>query len=165
MTINDLLRSSIIGKEFINYRRTAEPTDRECFSGSVRSRGLGQIPIIVDSVDPDLSLLLATKRSHNIRYGLELILHMDLTIEDLKNVIYQELQKRTNTSTVPMMPHITIGLEDGTIPDVNIDLDTVYKRHKNKEDNLLYILITRETSVYNYIVSIIRYLFNFYGYI
>lgn len=162
MTINDLLRSSIIGRDFVNYRRTSDPTDRECFSGSVRSKGLGQIPIIVDSVDKDLSLALATKRSHNIRYGLELIVHMDLTVADLINVIQTELQRR-NQNDVNLISNTTftgfqVGLEDGTIPELQTDLGTVYKNHKNPDDNILYILITPETSVYSYVMSIIRYL-------
>lgn len=159
MTINDLLRSSIIGRDFVNYRRTSDLTDRECFSSDVRSKGLGQIPIIVDSVDKDLSLALATKRSYNIRYGLELIVHMDLTVSDLVDVIERELQRRNHNKT---FTSFHIGLEDGTIPELQTDLGTVYKNHKNIDDNILYILITPETSVYNYIVSIIQYLLQRY---
>ena len=53
---------------------------------------------------------------------------------------------------------MSIGLEDGTIPDMNIDLGTLYKKNRNKDDKILYVLLTQEKTMYGYIMSIIRYL-------
>ena len=156
MSINDLLRSSIIGKDFVNYRKQTDSQDRCLFGTNIRSKGLGQIPIVVDSVDKELSLLLAQRQSHNIKYGLELILHMDLLVKDVVQVIYNELKKKDPTFN----SNINIGLEDGSIPEFDITIGLIYKIHKNTDDNILYLLVTRETSIYQYLLSIINYLYS-----
>lgn len=42
--------------------------------------------------------------------------------------------------------------------DIKDDLGNIYKKHRNPDDKILYILITKETSIYGYIMSIIKYL-------
>lgn len=156
MSINDLLRSSIIGKDFVNYRKQTDSQDRFLFGTNIRSKGIGQIPIVVDSVDKELSVLLAQRQSYNIKYGLELILHMDLLVQDVVQVIYNEIKKKEPTFN----SNINIGLEDGSIPDFDITIGSIYKTHKNIDDNILYLLVTRETSIYQYVLSIIHYLYS-----
>ena len=155
-----MLQSSIFGKEFINYRKNTIEEERNGFSKKTRNKGIGCIPIVVDSVDKELSLLLAKKdvnNPRNIRYGLELILHMDLKVIDLVEVIKREINSRNNIDI-----NITIGLEDGTLPETSKQLGVLYKENRNKDDNILYILITRETTIYGYIISILKYLANLF---
>jgi hypothetical protein len=151
-----MLRSSILGQEFINYRKNNDTNTRTHFSESVRSKGIGYVPIVVDSVDPELSKALATQDktfSRYIKYGFEIMIHMDLTILDLIKEIKIDLIKKDYDYR-----YLSIGLEDGTIPDMNTDLGTLYKKHRNKDDKILYVLLTQEKTMYGYILSIIRYL-------
>lgn len=151
-----MLRSSILGKEFINYRKGTDTHNRTKFSDSVRSRGIGYIPIVVDSVDPELSKALATKdqyQSRYLKYGFETTIHMDSTINDLIKEIKIELIRKDYNYT-----ELSIGLEDGTIPETNTEIGTLYKTHRNKDDKILYVLLTQEQSMYGYIISIIKYL-------
>ena len=155
-----MLQSSIFGKEFINYRKSTIEEERNDFSKKTRNKGIGCVPIVVDSVDKELGLLLAKKDKNNprnIRYGLELILHMDLKVIDLVEVIKREINSRNNIDI-----NITIGLEDGTLPETSKQLGVLYKENRNKDDNILYILITRETTIYGYIISILKYLANLF---
>ena len=155
-----MLQSSIFGKEFINYRKSTIEEERNEFSKKTRNKGIGCVPIVVDSVDKELGLLLAKKDKNNprnIRYGLELILHMDLKVIDLVEVIKREINSRNNIDI-----NITIGLEDGTLPETSKQLGVLYKENRNKDDNILYILITRETTIYGYIISILKYLANLF---
>ena len=155
-----MLQSSIFGKEFINYRKSTIEEERNDFSKKTRNKGIGCVPIVVDSVDKELGLLLAKKDKNNprnIRYGLELILHMDLKVIDLVEVIKREINSRNNIDI-----NITIGLEDGTLPETSKELGVLYKENRNKDDNILYILITRETTIYGYIISILKYLANLF---
>lgn len=151
-----MLKSSILGQEFVNYRKTTDKQKRSQFSSKVRSQGIGYIPIIVDSVDKELSKVLA-KTDENypryIKYGFEVMIHMDLKVIDLIKEIKIELLRKDYEYN-----YIGIGLEDGTIPDTNTDLGELYKRHRNKDDKILYVLLTQERSMYGYIMSIIRYL-------
>jgi hypothetical protein len=152
-----MLQSSILGHEFVNYRKNTDNEQREQFSGKVRSKGMGYIPIVVDSVDPDISLLLAKKNPlypRDIRYGLELTMHMDLKVEDVvKEIKIEMLKKDINNKT-----DIKIGLEDGTFPDLDMELGTLYKAKRNPQDKILYLLVTKEQTIYAYMMSIIRYI-------
>lgn len=153
-----MLRSSILGHEFINYRKNTDKHTRNKFSNNVRSKGIGHIPIIVDSVDTELSQALATKDytfTRYIKYGLEIIIHMDCTVADLLKEIKIELIKKDYDYN-----NLNIGLEDGTIPNVNEELGVLYKKYANKDDRILYVLLTQEKSMYGYITSILRYLTN-----
>jgi hypothetical protein len=151
-----MLRSSILGQDFINYRKNTDKHNRTNFSNGVRSKGIGYIPIVVDSVDPDLSKALAKRdemHSRYYRYGFEIMIHMDLTVADLLKEIKIELVKKDYNYT-----DLLIGLEDGTIPELNAELGVLYKKHRNKDDKILYVLLTQEKTIYGYIMSIIRYL-------
>lgn len=153
-----MLKSSIMGHEFINYRKHTDKTTRSKFSNSVRFKGVGNVPIIVDSVDLELSKVLATKDemfSRYIKYGLEIIIHMDLTVADLIKQIKIELIKRDYE-----YGYLSIGLEDGSIPDVNTDIGSIYKKYQNKDDKILYVLLTQERTIYGYIMSILKYISN-----
>lgn len=153
-----MLKSSILGHDFINYRKNTDKHTRNKFSNNVRSRGIGNIPIIVDSVDTELSKALATKDETFTRYlkfGLEIIIHMDLTVADLLKEIKIELIRRDYE-----YGYLSIGLEDGSIPEMHTELGTLYKKYLNKEDKILYVLLTQEKTITGYIMSIIRYLSN-----
>lgn len=149
-----MLRNSILSQEFINYRKHTDKDIRTQFSGKVRKWGIGYIPIVVDSVDPEISLYLSRKYENRyIKYGLELILHMDSNITDLLKEIKIEFIRRNHP-----FQNLTVGLEDGTITTPNDILGDLYKKHRNQDDKILYLLLTPETSIYNYFLSILRYL-------
>lgn len=151
-----MLKSSILGQEFVNYRKTTDKQQRTQFSSQVRSKGIGYIPIIVDSVDREISKALA-KTDENypryIKYGFEIMIHMDLRVLDLMKEIKIELLRKDYN-----YDNLSIGLEDGTIPDTNMELGILYKNNRNIDDKILYVLLTREKTIYGYIMSIVKYL-------
>jgi len=153
----EMLRSSIIGREFVNYRKSTIKNDRVRFSNKVRNQGLGLVPIVIDSVDKDLTQMLSTKDGRARSYGIELVLHMDKTIGDvmkeLKIIIIQK-----DMEELFLDDKMILGLEDGSIPDVTEELGNLYKKQRNNDDKILYLLLTREKSSYGYIMSILRYL-------
>lgn len=149
-----MLKNSILGQEFINYRKHTDQNIRTRFSNRVRKLGMGYIPIVVDSVDPELTLHLSTKYENRYtKYGFEIFLHMDLTIADLLKELNIEFIKRNHP-----FENFSIGLEDGTITAPNEILGDLYKKHRNPDDKILYFLLTPKTSIYNYILSILRHL-------
>jgi hypothetical protein len=153
-----MLKSSILGKDFVNYRKNTDKHTRSRFSNNVRSKGIGYIPIVIDSVDPELSLALATRDdmfTRYIKYGFELMIHMDMTVSDLIKEIKIELVKKDYE-----YGYLSVGLEDGTMPESTTELGVLYKKHRNKDDKILYVLLTQEKTVYGYIISIIKYLAN-----
>lgn len=151
-----MLKSSILGKEFINYRKNTDRDQRSNFSGNVRSKGLGNVPVVVDSVEKELSDLLATKDEkypRNIKYGLEVIINMESKMSELLKIVKIELLKKDYE-----VSNLVLGLEDGSLIDLDTDIGTIYKHHRNKDDKILYVLVTNEKTMYGYILSIIKYL-------
>jgi hypothetical protein len=151
-----MLKSSIMGREFVNYRKNTDRDQRNNFSGNVRSRGLGNVPVVIDSVEKEISDLLATKdekHPRNIKYGLEVTIHMDNKVSELLKIAKIELLKKDYE-----VNNLVLGLEDGSLIDLDIDVGTVYKKHRNNSDKILYVLVTNEKTMYGYILSIIKYL-------
>jgi hypothetical protein len=151
------LYASIYGREYVNYRKQRSYTRRKQFHNSTKRKSQYLIPIVVDSVDEELSLKLSgeydkkdiTSR-RNLEYGKEFTISMDASSQDLINLL-QDI--------IPGNINLKLALEDGTFLNKTDNLGNIYKNHKNKEDGILYILITKETSLYSYLLSIIKYLF------
>ena len=145
------LQSSLFGQDFINYRKNNAHYERTKFSSNVRKQGGELIPIVIDSVDNELSTLLGNGKS-----GKEYTMHKDTTILDFLNQINIDIEKLSNT--ILNGKKVSLGLEDGTIINKDLTLGYIYKKHRNEKDNILYILVTPETTIYGYIMSILRYL-------
>lgn len=155
-----MLRSSMLGKEFVNFRKITLQQDRKSFSNDVRDMGVGNVPIVVDSVDKDLSEALSDRsmRSEH-KYGRPIVCHMDKSLRHVLREIKVMLIKNDYENLADK--GLRIGLEDGTFPALDGDLGTLYKSHRNKNDKILYILVTKEQTLYGYIMSILSYLASF----
>lgn len=154
----DMLRSSILGREFINYRRVTDQGERVRFSQSVRSPGVGNVPVVIDSVDNEIGAALSRKVSDRYRtYGKEIVCHVDWTLSDLMKEVKIALLQ--NDCEYIFKEHkLHLGLEDGTIPDAETTVGALYKKYRNAGDKILYVLVTKEQTMYGYVVSIVRYL-------
>lgn len=156
----DLLKSSILGKEFINYRKNTTELDRTRFRKRTKN---GQIALVVDSVDKDIGEILSSKETGICNgifmryrtYGIELILDKDLYIKDVLRQIKILFLKKNREDLVNT---INVGSESGDIIDPEMKLSDAYDKYRNNEDKILYLLLTREKSMYEYIMSIIRYM-------
>jgi hypothetical protein len=157
-----MLRSSIIGKEFVNYRKTTIKHKRLQFSNSVRKEGIGNVPIVIDSVDPNITEALSARENRMMTYGKEMIFHMDRKVKDVVRDVKIILIANDREDIARM--GVRLGLEDGTVLENDQELGEVYKRHKNEDDKILYLLVTKEETVYDYIMSILRHLWsNWFG--
>lgn len=160
------LQSSLFGRDFVNYRKNNAHYERTRFSSIVRGQGVGLVPVVVDSVDNTLSTILGGNdpsiSSRNCAYGKEFTLHMDTTMGEFLDQINIDL-KHSTSRTLSHQNYMNgkklkIGLEDGTIVDLKLTLGYIYKKYRNQNDNILYILLTHETTMYGYIISILKYL-------
>jgi hypothetical protein len=156
--MNSFLQSSIFGKDFVNYRKNNAHFQRVTVSSRIQNSGL--LPVVIDSVERDLSLLIGG----NLRkYGKNYALEKDTVIEDIYNRVINDIKETEiediNKDDILSGKKLKIGLEDGTIiTDMSQTLEKLYFQHRNEKDNILYLLITRENTMYGYIMSIIRYL-------
>ena len=151
--MNSLLQSSLYGHDFVKYRQNHSQGEREKFSHSVRTKGIGELPVVIDSVDPILSEGLAGPDAKRFnRNGKEFHFHMDLLVED----ILLEVRHRIKADDTKVLK---LGLENGKMLDNKDVLGDLYKKYKNQKDNILYLLLTQETSMYGYIMSLLRYIF------
>jgi hypothetical protein len=84
------------------------------------------------------------------------------SINDVIKEIKIELVK-ANKEHLFMENDIKLGLENGTIiTDENETVYNLYKKFRNVNDNILYLLVTQEKTMYNYIMSIIKSLFGIF---
>jgi hypothetical protein len=151
--MNSLLQSSLYGHDFVKYRKNNSQSERERFSHNVRTKGIGELPVVIDSVDTILSEALAGQDSKRFnRNGKEFHFHTDLLVED----IILEVRHRIKADDTKVFK---LGLENGKMLDNKDVLGDLYKKYKSQKDNILYLLITQETSVYGYIMSLLRYIF------
>lgn len=148
------LASSIFGHEFVNYRKKVTASDRLVFSHNVRHNLPGMIPVVIDSVDQNLSLALSncdTSMPEKMwKHGKEYTMSINTTVE--------EVLKEINTNIKVIGKKLVLGLEDGSLLRENENLGKIYKKNKNNKDFILYLLLTQETTIYGYILSILRYL-------
>lgn len=77
---------------------------------------------------------------------------MDLLVED----ILFEVRHRIKADDTKVLK---LGLENGKILDNKDILGDLYKKHKSQKDGILYLLLTQETTMYGYIMSLLRYIF------
>lgn len=152
--MNSLLQSSLYGKDFVKYRKNNDKRSREQFSQSVRTKGIEELPVVIDSVIESISNALAGSDARNYnRNGKEYRFHKEVIIED----ILLEVKLRVKMSDTQSL---RLGLENGKILDNKDKLDDLYKKYKNQTDNILYLLLTEETTMYGYIISLLR---SFFG--
>jgi hypothetical protein len=156
--MNSFLQSSIFGKDFVNYRKNNAHFQRVNVSSRIRNSGL--LPVVIDSVERDLSLLIGGSLR---KYGKNYAFEKESTIEEVYNRVVQDIEETeiedVNKQDILTGKKLKIGLEDGSIiTDMSQTLEQLYVKHHNEKDNILYLLITRENTMYGYIMSIIKYL-------
>lgn len=152
----EFLKSSIVGHDFVNYRKSRPYSDRVKFSSNTRKAGVGLVPIVVDSVDDNTSKKLGgdigEKRYR--RYGKEYKMHIDKPLSILLARVERDIEGED------LNMKLRLGLEDGVFPDTRETLGDLYKKNRNNRDEILYFLVTREKTMYGYILSILRYIGN-----
>lgn len=158
--MNKFLMSSILGSEFINYRKYTGFSERSSFVRSSKNIGL---PIIIDSVDTTISKLLSgTEKRYD--YGKQYIITEDTTVITFLDQITSDL--KTNIKNLNGDIALTtqfkykLGLEDGTLIDPSLTLGYIYRKHRYSDD-ILYMLLTKELTMYGYIMSLFRYILSF----
>jgi hypothetical protein len=147
--------------ELLNYKKYKSEIRRTLFSSQIRSKGVGHIPIVIDSIEKDLSLSISSKNDNTyIKYGLELSLHMDSTISDLISIIKNKMTEN-NTNIL-----FDLYLENNSIPiyeNSDIDLGSLYKKYRDPNDNILYILIKQKIPMYQNILYNIHNIFSYFS--
>jgi hypothetical protein len=156
------MSNSILGQEFINYRKNTNKNHRDLYSSRIRNQGIGNVPIVIDSLDRNISVLLSGTDIINTgrrewRYGGEFVFYLDTTIEEVLNETEIILKSRgyIQNDSIPFR----LGIEDGTLIDPKDTIGNLYHKYRNNKDRILYLVLTKETTVYNYILSIFKYLF------
>jgi hypothetical protein len=167
--MNKFLMSSIMGSDFINYRKYTGFSERSSFVRSAKSTlftnvsGVNSVglPIIIDSIDSSISKLLSgTKIRYD--YGKQYIINEDTTITMFLDQIIEDLKTNikilNGDTTLTTQFKYKLGLEDGTLILPSLTLCYIYRKHRYSDD-ILYMLLTKELTVYGYIMSLFNYIF------
>ena len=153
--MNSLLQSSLMGHDFVKYRKENPESQRKHFSNLVRTKGMGEVPVVIDSVDSQLSEVLAGPDAKRFKkHGKEFHFHQELNIDE----IILEIRARIKLDDISYKI-LKLGLENGKILEGKELLGDLYKKFKNQDDNILYLLLTQETTMYGYLLTILRFIF------
>lgn len=153
--MNSLLQSSLMGQNFVRYKRDNSEQERKQFSSIVTTKGISEIPVVIDSVDSIISQLLAGSNSKRFkRHGKEFHFHQDLNIDE----IILEVRSRIKLNNISYKI-LKLGLENGKILEGKELLGDLYRKFKNQDDNILYLLLTQENTMYGYLLTLARFIF------
>ena len=151
--MDSFLASSLYGKSFIKYRINNSRNDRKRFSRTAKNNE-NDIPVVIDSINETISKELAGPNATRYkRNGMEYNFNKELVIEDL---LYEV---KTRVKTLDSSKILRIGLENGKILENTDKLGDLYEKYKDTNDDILYLLLTQESSVYAYIISLLKYFF------
>lgn len=150
--------------EFLNYKKYKSENQRVTFSSKIRSLGIGHIPIVIDSINKELSLAISTKDNTNtnyIKYGLEISIHMDSNILNIINIINEKMS--ANNTIIPFDLYIETNSDENFLINEKsvLNLGDLYKIYKNKEDNILYFLIQPKITLYENLLLSIQNIYNY----
>jgi hypothetical protein len=149
--MNSFLQSSLYGHEFVRYRKNNPSNIRKNFSKKIKGKDIGELPIVIDSVNEEISKSLAGPSAARYnRNGMEYHFHSDIIVDD----IIRDVKLRIKSDKL-----LKLGLENGKILEGKDILGDIYKKYKDQNDDILYLLVTEEKSVYNYILSLLKYIF------
>jgi len=151
--MESLLASTIYGKEFLKFRIYRTKEERCKLSQKIINDNY--IPIVIDTIDTDLQINFKKLQLQHCN-GKLYKFNKEYIIEDLLCYFNNELH--INNQFV-----INFGLETGRILTKNeykTFLSEIYRKYKNSDDNILYLLITKETTWYDYLLSIVKYIYN-----
>lgn len=151
--MDSLLASSLYGKNFVKYRTNNPRNIRKNFSRHIRNNS-DDIPVVIDSINEIISKELAGPNATRYnRNGIEYNFNTELIIEDVLREV------KTRVKTFDSSKILRIGLENGKILENTDKLGDLYKKYKDQNDDILYLLLTQESNVYAYIVSLLKYFF------
>lgn len=156
----DLMKSSIMGKELIRHRKEFTKTERIHFSSQVRESGLGNVPIVVDSMDTELQEILDTR--HTGMKGLRIIMHVDDRVYDLMKRIKIHLIEKGKDDLrliqnlrLVLKKTLEVGEKDNFVDDFAI-IGKLYNTYKEKDDNILYLILTKDQTLWSFLIRLLK---------
>lgn len=119
----------------LNYKNSVDLERRKKFSESILKRH-DFVPVVIDSFDYDISNYIGTlnRKWINKEYYKKTELQYVL-LDILKNVFI-------NNITLNETEYLTFQI-DSTIFPVNTTLEEIYSIYKDKEDNILYLMLIK----------------------
>lgn len=125
-----------------NFKKENTLIKRIRFSSNIRTKGIGHVPIVIDSYNNNISELLGNNdiqvEDKWRRHGISKEYHMDLFIYNVKQDIMYILDKQSSK--------FVLYVEDHHCYDYEL-LGDLYKKYRDKEDNILYIEVKENKSV------------------
>lgn len=152
------MRSSIAGMEIGHFKKQNNKNSRQRFFRDVNAKFPASVPVVLDCIDKELSAILAgvdTLVTPKIKwiYGKAGNVNSYISLEEFIKFSTQNFPKTTKK--------IKICNEDHQFLSNNLTMGYIYNNYKNTSDNILYLTITYENTIYDYIVSLFKYFFNF----
>jgi hypothetical protein len=157
--MESFMRSSLAGMEIGNFRQQNDKNSRKKFFRNidVNAKFPSSLPVVLDALDKELSAILAgidtenTPRKH-WKFGKAGNVNPNLTLIEFVTLSTRNFPKTNKI--------LKICNEESQFLSNDLKMGYIYNNYKNTSDNILYLTITYETTIYDYIVSLFKYFFN-----
>ena len=151
------MRSSLTGMEIGNFKQQNDKNSRQKFFRNTNTNTPASVPVVLDALDKQLSAILAGIDTENTpkikwKYGKAGNVNPNMNLLEFITFSTQKFPKNNKT--------LRVCNEDNQFLDNNLTIGYLYNNFKNTSDNILYLTITYETTIYDYIVSLFKYFFN-----
>lgn len=155
--MESFMRSSLVGMEIGNFKQQNDKKSRHKFFRDTNAKFPISVPVVLDALDKQLSATLSgidIQITPKIKwtYGKAGNVNPNITLLDFVTFNTHNFPKTTKI--------LRVCNEDGKFLNNNSTIGFIYNNYKNTSDNILYLMITYETTIYNYIVSLFKYFFN-----
>lgn len=155
--MESFMKSSLAGMEIGNFKQQNDKNTRQKFFRDVNAKLPNSVPVVLDALDKELSAILSgidTKNTPRKKwtYGKAGNVNPNITLSEFVEYHTRNFPKTNKT--------LRVCNEDNQFLSNDLVLGFIYNSYKNTSDNILYLTITYETTVYNYIVSLFKYFFN-----
>lgn len=108
--------------------------------------GIGNVPIVIDTLDEDLLEILKQDSLNGKVYGIRKVLHMDMTVKELLNelecwIVYKKGMGYNNDWK--------FWLETDSKAVVNLQqtVGDVYKLNYDHNDGMLYLMLAKKRTI------------------
>lgn len=152
--MEQMMRSSLAGMEIGHFKKQEKNSKTNFkFFRNPNAKLPYSVPVVIDAVEKKLSAILAGTDTENTPkfkwiYGKAGNVKSEINLAKFISDVTQDFPETTKT--------LKVCNEEGQFLDLNLKIGYIYNNFKNTSDNILYLMITYESTIYDYIVSLFK---------
>lgn len=141
-------------QQLLNFKKENKLNDRINFSSKIRNKGIGHVPVVIDSNDEEISELLGSNDDQIGRkwliHGTSKEYHMDFCIHNVLQDVIHILYKKGREDILNYYK-LSLQVKEHNCYENEL-LGDLYKKYRDTDDNILYIQVVKTVGVWGTLV-------------